>query len=1287
MSVTLANVTFSAFAGGGFAPSPAAGQLDSDLWSVAVSAANSLAFGGTATSGFLARGTTGAAVTTGGLYALNRGAGDVALLIQPSVSDFTTSATNFLFLRLQHTGPSPLGQLTFDYEGLFRNDQARDTRVGFAYAVSSSAALPAGFTAVGALSFDTPGAATGGGLVSVALDATTVSATVNTGDYVFLRWNIGDIGGSGARDEIGFDNILVTGAAAAAPAPTIGITATALSRTEGNSGLTPFAFTVARSALGPGDATVPVTLSGGPGFDAADFASITVGGVAVGGAAIGVPFDVTLAGAALSVEVVVNVVGDTVVEEDELFTLALGTPSAGFATSGGSASSLVINDDAAAPALTAIAAVQGPGAASPLVGQTVTIEGVVTGDYQNGDADTTRNIQGFFVQSVTPDGLPNTSDGVFVFQGPTLGTDVRLGDIVRVTGTVVEFNGETQISTTPATGISVVTAGAYTAAQVEATFALDVSLPAAGTLVAGGRVIPDLEFAEGMLIRLPQALTVTELFNLDRFGEFRVAQGPQATQFTQTNLPDVAGYSAYLQELGARSLLVDDGLNVQNPNPITFLGASVTTATAVQIGDTISAGLVGNLGFGFNEYRLRPSNSPEIVDTAPRLPAPGRDGGELKLASANLLNYFVTLDNNSNLTGPPGNQQEPRGANTAAEFARQEQKLLTALFELDADVVVLNEVENNGFGAGSAIQRLADQLDAKYDANGRAAADWTFVDPGTPFLGGDAISVGILYRADKVALAAGSSVAVLDDSDIPALTTAGLLPADFLARSTKGAVFNGPDTSRAVLVASLQELGTGEVFTLAAVHNKSKSGIGTGADANLGDGAGNWNNQRLLATQALDAFLQANPTGIADPDQILLGDFNSYAKEISIRHLTEAAGFNNLIEQRLGPDAFSFVFDGQKGYLDYAFASDSVLSAVRGVHEWHANSPEPDAIDYNLDFGRPASIFDGTVSWRYSDHDPVVVNLLFDPGLMIVRGGADIVGSRSFADATSLARAGDTVQVRDAARITDGADARLAADDLTVALGATEGFVFSFGTAPPTVDSVTFTGNGGFRFEGDARAETVRGNAGANTLSGGAGNDSLLGGEGNDVIDGGDGSDLLDGGAGVDTVSFASAALGVRANLGLADPQRTVGPDFDTLLGFENLIGSAFGDTLVGDAGANVIRGGDGDDRISGQGGADLLDGGAGNDDVRGGAGGQEIRGGDGNDFLFGGAGADRFVFDLADGSDRIGDFRRAEGDKIVLQGGGAADLVFAGSSFTFGQTEVRLLNAPPLLASDFLFA
>ena len=84
---------------------------------------------------------------------------------------------------------------------------------------------------------------------------------------------------------------------------------------------------------------------------------------------------------------------------------------------------------------------------SPLSGMFVEIEGIVVGDFQDGDADETRNLRGFYLQEETTDSDndPLSSEGIFIFEGGDTSTDVSLGDTVRVTGTVDQNFGETQI--------------------------------------------------------------------------------------------------------------------------------------------------------------------------------------------------------------------------------------------------------------------------------------------------------------------------------------------------------------------------------------------------------------------------------------------------------------------------------------------------------------------------------------------------------------------------------------------------------------------------------------------------------------------------------------------------------------------------------------------------------------------------------------------------------------------------------------------------------------------------
>ena len=180
-------------------------------------------------------------------------------------------------------------------------------------------------------------------------------------------------------------------------------------------------------------------------------------------------------------------------------------------------------------------------------------------------------------------------------------------------------------------------------------------------------------------------------------------------------------------------------------------------------------------------------------------------------------------------------------------------------------------------------------------------------------------------------------------------------------------------------------------------HFKSKgpsgleAGDATDPDSDQGDGQGFWNDTRTDAAAALAAWLAGDPTGVGDPDTLILGDLNAYAEEDPIRAL-EAAGFTDLAERFLGDDAYGFVFDGQRGQLDYALASRSLLGQVTGATEWHINADEADALDYNLDFGRDPAIFDGTVPFRASDHDPVLVGLDLMPALNVVAG--DDTGNR-----------------------------------------------------------------------------------------------------------------------------------------------------------------------------------------------------------------------------------------------------------------------------------------------------
>jgi hypothetical protein len=170
---------------------------------------------------------------------------------------------------------------------------------------------------------------------------------------------------------------------------------------------------------------------------------------------------------------------------------------------------------------------------------------------------------------------------------------------------------------------------------------------------------------------------------------------------------------------------------------------------------------------------------------------------------------------------------------------------------------------------------------------------------------------------------------------------------------------------------------SGATFTVVVNHLKSK-GSECDGDPDIGDGQGNCNLTRVRAATALAQWIATDPTGSADPDYLIIGDLNSYGREDPILTL-EDAGFVDLVEDRIGVEGYSYVFDGMSGSLDHAVSTASLASQVTGVTEWHINADEPSVIDYNLEF-KPQDLYTPT-PFRSSDHDPVLIGLCQAPTL------------------------------------------------------------------------------------------------------------------------------------------------------------------------------------------------------------------------------------------------------------------------------------------------------------------
>jgi predicted extracellular nuclease/2',3'-cyclic-nucleotide 2'-phosphodiesterase (5'-nucleotidase family) len=570
--------------------------------------------------------------------------------------------------------------------------------------------------------------------------------------------------------------------------------------------------------------------------------------------------------------------------------------------------------------VTNIYTIQGTGSASTLDGTVVTTEGIVTADFQGA-----RQMAGFFIQDSEGDGNPASSDGIFVYNSSY---NVNVGDRVRLTGEVDEYFNKTEIKNL--TSLTIINSGNTLPAVV------NISLPV--------NAINDLEALEGMLVKFPQTLTVTETYTLGRYGEVSLSVSGRIINPTDTvdlndNPPSGTSSSGTgnlaavqaKQDLNNRSrILLDDASTVENPPVIPYVDPVNNT---LRSGSTLTD-LTGVLDYDFSKYRLQPTVAPAF-NYAPRPSVPAVGVGNIKVAAFNVLNYF-----NGNGTG--GGFPTSRGAHTAAEFTRQRTKIINAIKELNADVVGLIEIENDGSGATSAIADLVNGLNtATAPGTYAVIADPTGSNGGP---GTDEIKVALIYKPASV-------------------TPNGL------ARADMNSSHNRPPLAQTFTVNS-----SGEKFTAIVVHFKSKSCTGaSGANADQNDGQSCYNPQRKLQATALLSFISNIQTSVSDMDVIAVGDFNSYEQEDPM-DILRAGGLINTL-----PGTYSYVFDGQFGSLDYALVTSELNAKISGANKWHINSDEPIAKDYNQEYNPPYAY--STDAYRSSDHDPVLVGLNLAPSL------------------------------------------------------------------------------------------------------------------------------------------------------------------------------------------------------------------------------------------------------------------------------------------------------------------
>lgn len=350
-----------------------------------------------------------------------------------------------------------------------------------------------------------------------------------------------------------------------------------------------------------------------------------------------------------------------------------------------------------------IGEVQGDGLRSPLDGQTVTVEGVVTAAFAD--------LGGVFVQD-TGDGKTTTSDALFVaFEEGAPVPLLTPGDRIRVRGIVGERK---------AGGDDTLTALYAPVIQSRGT----------------GRIAPtvfaaqpdDWEALEGMLVRIDAPLTLSGTDALGRFGELTTSFDGRLWQPSEVAAPGSVEAKHLAADNARRTLVLDDGSSKRDPATVWYVKKGQPLRTG-----TVLTGVQGIVDARHGGWRLQLTVAPTIA--AAERPAAPQVAGNVRVAAFNLENLF-------NGDGKGGGFPTERGAKTPEQLKAQMAKLTATIRGLNPDIAALMELENDGYGADSSLAQLVAALNA-------GGGSWRFIDA-KQGPGPDTIRVGIIYRSDTV---------------------------------------------------------------------------------------------------------------------------------------------------------------------------------------------------------------------------------------------------------------------------------------------------------------------------------------------------------------------------------------------------------------------------------------------------------------------------------------------------------------------------------------------------------
>ncbi|WP_374454779.1 ExeM/NucH family extracellular endonuclease [Nocardioides sp.] len=894
-----------------------------------------------------------------------------------------------LAFHLNTTGKSGFA-VAYDVQDLDSSADDQPQRVALQYRVGTSGA----YTNVPAAYLTDATGPSNATVTTTRVSATLPAAVDNQAD-VYLRVITID-NATGSNEHVGIDNIDIT--AGGAPAPL--------------------------GATDPGDRSVFVNRALTP------FTLQVTGGVA--------PFSWSATGTPDGVSVASDGTVSGTPTETGTFTVEATVTDNASATAS-TQFDIVVSEIPVKP-FHPITEIQGEGDASPYAvagsAADVSTEGVVTARYPDG------GLNGFVIQTPgydpTDDATPNASDGLFVYQGSSPSyAPPAIGDHVTIAnGRVTEFFGLTQITVTdgafvesrPATAEEAVVPGSVLPGT-------DCSLTGtAGSVttdcLTGAELSAEREKHESEIFRPTAPFTVSDSYDgspwgapfnsnsSNNFGEIGLAAGettPLLIPVDEANpATERAAYDARVDHNYAKRITLDDGATVSisgtnNTNvayPWLTKTHSVRVGAAVTFPQPVVFDYRNSVWKIYPQTRVQPgttgSDRVAIEQDRAEHATPEAVGGNVKIATFNMLNYFVHAaqdwDNlpddatgtNRSCTyytdrqgnritardctwrdlrnNPPSTLPDigPRGAATEANLLRQEGKEVAAINTMAADVMSLEEVENPvklGYvDRDLPLARLVAALNADWQARHPGedvAADprWAYVPSPRPeaqptIAEQDAIRNAFIYNP-RVIETIGRSQILLNS------------PAMRNAREPLAQAFRHVDGTRE------------DGFVVIVNHFKSKSApddestVAGTDNADAGFGAGFYNGDRIRQARALAEFADAVSSDKGIAPVFMTGDYNAYGAEDPVRTL-EAAGFTNL---KPADGTTSYSFGGLAGSLDHVFANEAALDMVTGETIWQINANEPIYYEYSRYNYNVADLFDGTTPFRSSDHNPEIVGI------------------------------------------------------------------------------------------------------------------------------------------------------------------------------------------------------------------------------------------------------------------------------------------------------------------------